>query len=572
MSDLSGSESNSDTAHSGTECKSFQFRSPLDASDVVLHPQTSDSFQESVGPMKLDECQADGDQSDYGDCAKSVASELSENDESQESIGSVENETVEIDDDETLGGKLNGGFLEMNSLIRLLQASDRCLEQIPTRLKENVYFVVRNDQNFDSRKNGGRSRFSDDCGVWQGRKGGSPISRFLVLPSGELKGIVKREGTGYCFKRKIKGQYQYVPLNPPPLDSEIVELHRYYTKLKKNQTYEKRVSWLGLGGDKEIAVVEYVGKFPGVAPHGNAKHKTEYVRTPDNVMSEMADMLKSNKPKQVYDKLTNKHDELSGPTDPRQVRDMKRRMVTNERKQAGLTGNRQNIADNIIEIENKVSRNDPFIRSVIRQNGKAPCVILYNDEQIQDLKQLCCNGKTVLGVDKTFNLCDMHVTVTCYKQLSVTKVSTSEPPIFIGPMFIHDNSDFDTYSNFFLNLKVKLNDVDTSNLVIGTDDERALVNAIKMAFPDSNHILCTRHLRQNANQKLSDDSVDKYDKKIMMDKLFGDDGLVHADDTICFDEKCEEIESLSQSISKNFLRYFQKRLRICLKQNARILK
>ena len=390
------------------------------------------------------------------------------------------------------------------------------------------------------------------------------------MPSGELKGIVKREDTGYCFKRKIKGQYQYVPLKPPPL--EIVELHRYYTKLKKDQTYEKRVSWLGLGGDKEIAVVEYVGKFPGVAPHGNAKHKTEYVRTPDNVMSEMADMLKSNKPKQVYDKLTNKHDELSGPTDPRQVRDMKRRMVTNERKQAGLTGNRQNIADHIIEIENKVSRNDPFIRSVIRQNDKASCVILYNDEQIQDLKQLCCNGKTVLGLDKTFNLCDMHVTVTCYKQLSVTKVSTSEPPIFIGPMFIHDNSDFDTYSNFFLNLKVKLNDVDTSNLVIGTDDERALVNAIKMAFPDSNHILCTRHLRQNANQKLSDDSVDKYDKKIMMDKLFGDDGLVHADDTICFDEKCEEIESLSQSISKNFLRYFQKRLKDLLNKNARILK
>ena len=64
-------------------------------------------------------------------------------------------------------------------------------------------------------------------------------------------------------------------------------------------------------GDKEIAVVEYVGKYPGVAPYGNAKNKAEYVWTPDNVMTEM---LKSDKPKQVYDKLTNKHDELSGPT------------------------------------------------------------------------------------------------------------------------------------------------------------------------------------------------------------------------------------------------------------------
>ena len=82
-----------------------------------------------------------------------------------------------------------------------------------------------------------------------------------------------------------------------------------------------------------------------------------------------------------------------------------------------------------------------------------------------------------------------------------------------------------------------------------------------MAFPESHHILCTRHLRQNANQKLTDDAVDKYDKKNILDKIFGDDGLVHADDTICFDEKCEELETLSQSISKNFLRYFQKRLK-----------
>ena len=179
----------------------------------------------------------------------------------------------------------------MNALIKLLQQSDRYLQQVPTSLKENVYYVVRNDHNFDNRKNGGRSRFSDDCGVWKGSKGGSPISRFLILPSGELKGVVKRDDTGYCFKRKVKGQYQYVQLNPQPLDNEIVELHRYYTKLKKDQAYEKRVSWLGLGGDKKIAVVEYVGKFPGVAPHGNAKHKTEYVRTPDNVMTEMLIML-----------------------------------------------------------------------------------------------------------------------------------------------------------------------------------------------------------------------------------------------------------------------------------------
>lgn len=103
-----------------------------------------------------------------------------------------------------------------------------------------------------------------------------------------------------------------------------------------------------------------------------------------------------------------------------------------EKKKAGITCNRQNVADHVKEIENRVSQNDRFIRSVIRQNGKAPCIVLFTDEQLHDLKQLCCSGQTVLGVDKTFNLCDMHVTVTCYKQLSVVRQSTGEPPLFIA--------------------------------------------------------------------------------------------------------------------------------------------
>ena len=89
-----------------------------------------------------------------------------------------------------------------------------------------------------------------------------------------------------------------------------------------------------------------------------------------------------------------------------------------------------------------------------------PCIILYSDEQIADLKTFCCSGLTVLGVDKTFNLCDMHVTVTSYKTLSVTKSTTKKPYIFLGPIYIHDNSDLETYCHLFHHLKVELCDSD----------------------------------------------------------------------------------------------------------------
>lgn len=149
-------------------------------------------------------------------------------------------------------------------------------------------------------------------------------------------------------------------------------------------------------------------------------------------MQEMGEILKSHKPQRVYDKLTSKYDELSWPANHQQIYNKKRYDMNKERKQNGYVFNRNNIADHIKEIENLVSASHPFIRSVVRQTGKAPCIVLYSEEQISDLKQLCYIGQTVLGIDKTFNLCDMHVTVTCYKQLAVKNVKNAEHPLFIS--------------------------------------------------------------------------------------------------------------------------------------------
>ena len=82
-------------------------------------------------------------------------------------------------------------------------------------------------------------------------------------------------------------------------------------------------------------------------------------------------------------------------------------------------------------------------------------------------------------------LCKMHVTVTCYKQqMAMNRTRTNEPPRFIGPLFIHDNSDFDTYSHFFHHLKIKLMETNLSKLVTGTDDQQALVKAIATIIPE----------------------------------------------------------------------------------------
>lgn len=157
--------------------------------------------------------------------------------------------------------------------------------------------------------------------------------------------------------------------------------------------------------------------------------------------------------------------------------------------------------------------------------GNEGRLILYTDDQITDIKNLCCTGQSILGIDKTFNLCDMHVNATCYKQVTVDMQSTGEPPIFMGPLYIHDNSDNETYCNFFYHLKIKLSGTDTSRLVFSTDEEKALVIAITTSFPNSDHMLCKRHLYQNTKQKLVDDSVDKADRQEILDLIYGDNGF-----------------------------------------------
>ena len=83
--------------------------------------------------------------------------------------------------------------------------------------------------------------------------------------------------------------------------------------------------------------------------------------------------------------------------------------------------------DQILALENMVSKDRRFVRTIIRDKNKKPCIILYNDEQTVDLKNICWS---VLGIDKTFNLCNMHVTVSCYKQVSVVRPENDEPPVF----------------------------------------------------------------------------------------------------------------------------------------------
>ena len=88
----------------------------------------------------------------------------------------------------------------------------------------------------------------------------------------------------------------------------------------------------------------------------------------------------------------------------------------------------------------------------------------------------------------------MHVTATVFKHQGVVRRSTGEHPLFIGPAFIHGHSTTQVYNTFFSQLASELGiNSGTVQMVIGSDDEKAMRNAIQGNF-HGYHVLCTRHL------------------------------------------------------------------------------
>ena len=125
------------------------------------------------------------------------------------------------------------------------------------------------------------------------------------------------------------------------------------------------------------------------------------------------------------------------PMDTKQIKNKK--YYEKKKDQGSNEGYHRNVADNVIRVENMVHTH-PFVQSVIHTKDKVPSVICYTPEQLLDIQRFCIKGNCVLGFDKTFNLGgDVHVTPSVFKNMSVNRGKTGEPPIFLGPVLLHGN-------------------------------------------------------------------------------------------------------------------------------------
>lgn len=372
-------------------------------------------------------------------------------------------------------------------------------DRIPRGCKDNVCCLLDNSQNMALRQSGKKSNFEDDCGVWDTTKGRTIVLPYMKTSIGEFKRLFFKNGM-YGEERIVKGCRTFDPVTPQPDEDQLYLLGRYYTSQKGNSSYRKRVTWIDQqrANMPVVAVCEYLGTGQVSEAHGNTKlNQVPYLRTPTETMKRVRhDIATGASCKQVYDKIVADTADEDAPRNSRVVRNQQYAQGK-RRREANCSVNNNNIADEVQQVCSMVVH-DNYVQSVIVTRDRAPMVILYNNRQLTEIRSFCgSNTGSVFSLDKTYNLGKFYVTVTVYRNLALQRNGSQVPPSFIGPMFLHSNSDFDTYCVFLGHLSARLSSICFRDMRIGSDEEQAIRKAAAHCFPGSSLVACTRHLKEN---------------------------------------------------------------------------
>ena len=133
-----------------------------------------------------------------------------------------------------------------------------------------------------------------------------------------------------------------------------------------------------------------------------------------------------------------------------------------------------------------------------------------------------------LGIDTTFNLGEFYVTPTAYKGLILENTRDGNSPTFIGPILVYMSRTYSAYCHLASKiLEVDSGIADLRGVV--TDGEAGLIKAMKAFLPQTAQLRCSRHFRENCQDKLKSLGIKGNDQKYFIDVIFGTtvDGIFH---------------------------------------------
>ena len=247
-------------------------------------------------------------------------------------------------------------------------------------------------------------------------------------------------------------------------------------------------------------------------------------------------MVRDRIPFPVTDVVTDMalEDSINAPRSSRQLQDK----IYREKRKVSKQPTNHNVADEVLTVMGQI-HDHPYVQEMVLTKGKQPVTILYSEDQMSDFRRNCVGyNSSVIGVDRTFNLGKVFVTTMTYKNRCVTNRKTGQYPVFLGPVCLHWDAEQSTYYKFFSHVK----DIIGSEITIGTDDEKAMRNALKSNFANAQFILCTKHLKDNIKHNLQKHGCEEKDRQRILSLIFSDnDGLVHSDNDWDFDQREDDL-------------------------------
>jgi hypothetical protein len=157
-----------------------------------------------------------------------------------------------------------------------------------------------------------------------------------------------------------------------------------------------------------------------------------------------------------------------------------------------------------------------------------------------------------------------------YKNVALIRRRTHDCPIFIGPVFIHGHSDFNTYAQFFGHLSAKLCGCNFQQLTLGSDGELAIRKCFEHYFARSSSVTCSLHIKDNVGRQL-DELLGKGSalRKNLFGALFGREGLIECDDVVSFDAAVDTLRSgILTEAPAAFVDYFERHVLESMRQNV----
>ena len=180
-------------------------------------------------------------------------------------------------------------------------------------------------------------------------------------------------------------------------------------------------------------------------------------------------------------------------------------------------------------------------------------IVLASEEQLDKLVHFCTNarGFSVFGFDPTFDIFDRNIslTVTTFRNLKLEQSKTGKPPVFIGPLLMHQKKDWQTYSKFAHSIttaKPELQGI----LAVGTDGEKALIDGFQQHMKYAVFLRCFIHFKDNITLELTDREFSMEAKKQYLTEIFGKqeettkfNGLVDSESEDQFETNLEDLKA-----------------------------